>query len=265
MAVFPGTDIPTGVASTSQRNHLIDDLLTPRLLSFRQIEIHDEQATLHPNRTDWTTVFGNWLQDYSLKIRKNGEPQLISSVTDIDYVAGTFRVGSPTLGADNRPKDMVEATYEFDYFPVDVLESFLVVSVSNVNTGAFGPPTAYTVETAPTHWEGVLTDLAFAMAMERILLDYDLWKYRLIYAVGPEAVYEGSGGDIVQQIETLKTNAEERAFRTLDNEKFKAGNVIAGPTNFYYQSIDGFGGGSGPHGIPFTSGKLRGYKPNKWS
>ena len=260
---FPGTYIPTGVASSAKFNHLIDDLMTPRLMSFRQICIHDEPCNLSPDDlVTWGVTYGNWLSDAPLRIRKNGVLVSSATVTNIDYDNGTFQVGVVDTGADTRPRDTVEADYWFDYFRAEILEGFYTAAVSIINTTAFGPPTDYTVNSAPTNWEGVMTDLAFAMCMEKLLLDYDLWRYRLIFAIGPNEI-DGGGGDVVGQLETLKSNAEQRADNAMQNEKFKTGNYLAPPTRFYFDGIRGGGGSSGAHGIPFLTGRLRGWKPNQ--
>ena len=261
MSVFPGTYIPTGVASTDEMNHLIDDLLTPRLMSFRQVCFYDEQAVLDCDGVTWHTNFGNWLEDAPLKARKNGSP--CPTVSNVDYEYGTFQVGAVDVGADNKPRDTVEINYQWDYFPVAVLEGLYTSAISIVNMTAVGPPTDYDIGTMPTNWEGVVTDVVFAMCMEKLLLDYDLWKYRLVFAIGPNDVY-GGGGDIVAQLETLKSNAEDRANNAMQNEKFKTGNYLSPPTGIYYDSIRGYGGSYGPHGIPHLTGRLRGWKPNKW-
>jgi len=241
---FPGTYIPKAAGTSTKYNHLIDDLLTPRILTFRQISINDEPAALQTDGTTWKSTYGNWLAAFPFRFRKNGVPFPNASVANISYTYGTFEANPVDMGADNRPRDWVEVTYEFDYFPAPVLQGLLDMAVSVVNTGAFGPPTNYAIATMPEWWEGVVVDIAFALAMERLLLDYELWRYRLIYAIGPNEVYNG-GGDIAAQIETLKRNAEERAARTLDNEKFKTGNYLARPTVFYYESVRGLGGTSG--------------------
>jgi hypothetical protein len=198
------------------------------------------------------------------RISKNGCQ--FPGYTITSYEKGEFQVGAVDIGTDGCPRDSVEATYQFDYFPVEVLEGFFNAAVEVVNTGAIGPPTNYKLDGSgtvpPDYWDGVLLDLAFAMAMEKLLLDYDLWKYRLVFAIGPNEVY-GGGGDIVGQLETLKSNAESRAARTLENEKFKTGNYLSPPTSIYFQSIRG-AGTSSPHGIPFLTGRLRGWKPNRY-
>ena len=263
MSVFPGTFIETGVGSSAAYTHLVDNLMTPRLLSFRMIHIHDEPCELNPDYVTYQTTFGNWLPEAKMVIRKNGvmlNPE--TQITDIDAVYGTFQVGAPDLDGQAVTRDVVEATYVFDYFPQEVLEGFLTAAISIINTSAVGPSTNFTIDTAPTNWEGVIIDTAYAMAIERLLLDYDLWRYRLVFAIGPNEV-EGGGGDIAGQLTTLKQNAEQRAEKTLDNPKFKCGNYLAPPTTVYFNSIRGAGVSSGRHGVPFVSGRLRGWIPNK--
>ena len=261
MSCFPGTYIPIGVGSSAEMNFLIDQLLTPRLMSFRQVCFYDEQAVLTADNVTWQTNFGNWLPTAPVAVRKNGSPNY--TITNVDSVFGRFEAGVVDVGLDNRPRDIVEINYMWDYFPVDVLEGLYQAAISIVNMTAFGPPTNYTIATMPTNWGGVVTDLVFAMCMEKLLLDYDLWKYRLVFAIGPSEVY-GGGGDIVGQLETLKSNAEERANNAMQNEKFKTGNYLARPTAIYYASIRGGAGSWGAHGIPFLTGKLHGWRPNKW-
>lgn len=264
MSVFPGTHIPTGASSSSGMNTIIDDYMTPRMMSFRQICIYDERSTLGTDGVTWSNTFGNWLDSSeTLRVRKNGQLLTYGSLTNVSDASGTFEAGSPDLDGSGRSRDVVEATYTFDYFPVSVLEAFIRAAVCLVNTAAVGSPTTYTVDTMPSNWCGVVSDSAFAMAMEKLLLDYDLWKYRLVFAVGPNDVYEGGGGDVVAQLELLKRNAEERARLTLENEAFKrGGNFTAPPTSAYFSAINGTG--SGQSGVPFLSGRLRGWHPNKY-
>ncbi len=155
MATFPGTYIPTGTASSADMNHLIDDLMTPRLMSFRQICIHDEPADLSPDdQLTWNVTWGNWLTAAPLRIRKNDVLVSSATITNINYVRGTFQVGAVDVGLDGVPRDTVEgAVYWFDYFPPAVLEGFYTAAVSIVNMTGVGPPTSYTIGTAPTNWE----------------------------------------------------------------------------------------------------------------
>jgi hypothetical protein len=249
-------------------NELIDNYITPRVLPFRQICMFDLPLRLCPDGETWKAPYGNWLEGSDCyEVNKNGCPLLLSDMVDLDTEAGTFKLaGGTELGPDNRPRDTVEATFQFDYFPPELIASYLIQALHNINAGAFGPPTCYEIcnNPPPKYWNGVIVDMAFAHMMEKILLDYTLWKFKLLFAIGPNEV-EGGGGDIVSNIETLKRNAEERAGRALDNEKFKiGGNYISPPTRFYFDAIRGFSGGSGSHGVPFTSGRLRGWRPNRY-
>lgn len=262
MSVFPTTAIPTGIGSNTQFIYLIDNLMTPRLLSFRQIHINDENCELQPDRITWKATFGNWQPTAPLRVRKNGQVLMPAQVTNIDNDFGTFQANPLDLGLDGRPRDTVEVSYVFDYFPVPVIEAFYTAALSIINMTAKGPPTFYTITQMPSNWVGVLTDFAFAMCMERLLLDYDLWRYRLVFAIGPGDVDGSGSSDIVNQITTLKTNAEERARAAMENEKFKTGNYLSTPTAYYYSAIRGLGS-MGGNGMGFT-GKLQGWKPSKW-
>lgn len=261
-STFPGTFIPIGQGSSKRMNHLIDDLITPRLMSFRQINIYDEVCELKSDCSTWHTVFGNWLPQEKLVIRKNGMMLNDSELEDVNYLGGSFKAGEVDIDGQRIPRDTVEATYVFDYFSQSILEGFLTVAVSIINCTVEGTVTDYTIDNAPRAWEGVLVDLAFAQAMEKLLLDYDLWRYRLVFAIGPNEV-ESGGGDVTGQLTTLKQNAESRANKAMENPKFKTGSYLSPPTSAYFSSIRGFGGSSGKHGIPYSSGRLRGWKPNR--
>jgi hypothetical protein len=269
MPTFPGTNIPTGEGSCDRMNHLIDDLMTPRIMAFRQICFYDVPMRLCPDKETWKAPFGEWLDGFCHEINFNGCTMEVTDpdVTDYNAEDGSFKITTTEIGPDGRERDVVEASFQFDYFPVEVLEAFLNASIEVINAGAFGPPTDFKVcgSAPPAYWDGVLVDLAFAMSMEKLLLDYNLWKHRLVFAVGPNEV-EGGGGDIVGQLEMLKQNAEERAYRALDNELFKiGGHYVSPPTAIYFDAIRGYGGStSGAHGIPFSTGRLRGWKPNRW-
>lgn len=263
MSYYPSTYIPTGVGSSAKFNTLVDTILTPRLMGFRMIHIDDEPCVLMSDGVTWKTTFGNWLEGAALTVRKNGLMLPFASLSDISYTYGTFKAGTPDLDGQRASRDVVEACYVFDYFPQTVLEGFLTAAISIINMTAVGPPTDYTVDTAPDNWNGIIADVAFAMAVEKLLLDYDLWRYRLVFAIGPNEV-EGGGGDIVGQLQTLKQNAENRANKAMDNEKFKTGNYLSPPTSFYFAAIRGFGGSTGRHGVPFSTGRLKGWKPTKY-
>lgn len=250
MATFPGTYIPIGQHSHNRINHIVDDLLTPRLLTFRQIIISDEQAS-HSDSVWWKCTYPNWNETFPFVFVMNGGQEITPST--IDYISGRFSL--PTPPSDG---DWINVTYCFDWFPVGVLAGYIYQMLDVINnSGQNSAPTNYTIDNAPANWNGVISDLVFAMCMEKLLLDYDLWYGRVIFAIGANELNEGSGGDITGQLETLKQNAEERARISLDNEKFKTGNLLGLPTPTYYAAVRGVGGAR-------RYGKLRGWKPNKY-
>jgi len=267
MAVYPGSNIPINDLSNTRLNSIIDNLLTPKLMAFREICIYDEKATLMSDGVTWRATYSNWLPRFDLGVKKNGKSLGPSSggYENVNFCDGTLTAGAIDFAPDGRSRDSLELTYQFDYFPAVVLAGYLYAAVETINTGAEGPPTDFGFDSnnePPAYWDGVLSDLAFAMSMERLILDYDLWKGRLIFAINPGDVYDGSGSgsNVVSQLELLKKNAEERAQNTLDNPKFKiGGNITSAPTSIYYGAVSGLSGG----GRSQTGGRLRGFKRNR--
>lgn len=274
MSLYPSTYIPTAQTASQTVNLIIDSFLTPKLIRFRQIEVHDESLGLDFDRLTWLFSWGNILTDAPLRVTRAGE-RMLPSLYEVDPVLGklsftdvndSFQIvkGSDrieTVAANGTPLIEVQASYMFDYFPAEVLHGFILSACNIVNSaGQDASPTMYTIDNCPDYWHGVITDLAFAMCMERLILDYDLWKSRLIFAIGADAILEGNGGDIVSQLTTLKQNAEDRAYKTIDNSVFKAGGrLLSYPTNNYYKAISTIGlSGSSQFG-----GRLRGWRINR--
>ena len=247
MAVFNGSYVQTGLSSIARINTIVDTMLTPRLLDFRQICIYSEPATLMNDGTTWNLTYGNWNPDFGEQVYYN------SGLIETGYTVNRT-IGTVTITGGVNDGDTVDVTYNFDWFGIGILEGFIYQVIDFINTGAYGPPTQYTIADAPTYWNGVITDLAFALTIEKLILDYDLWKGRLIFAI-PNIE---EGGDILGALETLKSNAETRASKTLDNERFKVPPYQSAPTETYYAAVRGIG----RSGV--NSGKLRGWKPSRY-
>ena len=254
MPEFPGSYVPINAHSNARVNAIVDNLLNPTLLNFRQVTVYDERAT-QVSSLSWKLTYPNWNEAFDEIVRLNGQEV---SPASVDYV-----LGSVTMSVAANDGDVVNVTYNIDWFPVGILAGFIYRAIDTINNSGTTAPTGYTIADAPDSWDGVIADIVVSMCMEKLLLDYDLWYGRLIFAIGANELYEG-GGDVVGQIETIKANAEERANRTMDNEKFKIGNRLSVPTQIYYNAVRGMGAGSrGAHGIPST-GRLRGWKANKY-
>jgi hypothetical protein len=258
MATIQGTYVQTGLGSTDRINAIVDVMLASSLVEFRQIVIYHERGT-KIGQNAWRFSYQNWNPDYPYQVYLNNSPTALdSSLYSIDYTMGIINLTGTFTEGDN-----IQCTYCFDYFPIYVFEGFLVKAVDVINMGAHGPVTSYDLSNAPSNWDGVIADLVFAMCMEKLILDYDLWKGRLIFAIGPQALADG-GGDILGALETLKQNAEDRAYRSMDNEMFKTSPHLAKPTKYYYESLlVGSSSRNSAHGIE-NSGKLRGWKITKY-
>lgn len=256
MATIPGTFVQIELSSNIRVNALVDVLLSPNIMTFRQIDIHHEQGEKF-NENSWRFSYQHWNPDFPIQVYLNNYPDPLNS-TDftVDYEMGTI-----TLNATYNQGDNILCSYNFDYFPIYNLEGWAIKSVDIINTGS-GIPTDYDITTAPTNWDGIISDLMLAMCMERLILDYDMWKGKLIFAIGPNALVDGSD-NIVSQLETIKRNAEERAYKSLDNEKLKKGEHLAAPTTFYYQALMTGTGRMSQHGVK-SYGKLKGIKINKY-
>jgi len=263
MATFPGTNIPLDASGNARVNAITDNLLTPRMQSFREICIYDEQAHLLEDGATWKLTYGNWHSAFQITVRKNGQViALTTAYTAVSNTNGTLELVAVDKDASGRSLDTVTVTYQFDYFPIDILQGYIIYAIDYINAAAFGPPTNFTIADAPNYWDSTIADVAFATAMEKLSLDFDLWKGRLVFALGP-GVLEGDAGDITSQLSLLKENAWERVNRALDNEKFKHGNILAAPTPHYFDAVRGVGGRAGT-ALPSTGGRLRGWKPSKY-
>ena len=259
MSTFPNTYIQTGLSPSPRINYIVDNLLTPYLIPYRQAQVYDEVATLMNDGMSWKTVYNNWNPTAPFNVRKNKAPTYLNpaQVTSMDPILGAFQIG-PVARGDN-----VLISYNFDYFGIGVLTGFIIKAVDIINSAGQGSATNYNIDTAPSNWDGVISDMALAECMEKLISDYNMWYGRLIFAIGATATDDGSGGsDIVSGLTTLKTNAEERAQKSLDNPRFKYPNVASLPTQYYYQAIRGFGNSSA-HNIQ-NYGKTRGYKSNRY-
>jgi len=257
MATVPGTYVSIGESSIERVNYLVDILLNPNLMEFRQILINYEPGTKLANGFKFS--YQNWNKEYPVEVFLSQNPQVLP---DTNYTVD-FDMGKVNMNWELQAHDSIMTTYSFNYFPIYTLEGFIHKNVDIINTAATGPTTNYNINDAPANWDGCLSDLVFASCMERLILDYDLWKGRLIFAIGSQELVSG-GGDILGALETLKSNAEERAYRTLENPKFKSQNHVARPTRHYYEALMvGSSTRTGAHGGT-SYGKLRGWKRNSF-
>ena len=247
---FANTTIPTGVLGDEKYDELIDVYLTPLIQRFREITIYDEPSTLLPDKVTWKQTYGNWNETARIIVVKNGGQVLEDGAVTPDKAKGTFIVNDGFEDGDN-----FMVTYTFDYFGAEVIKGFLDTAVDIVNSAALGTPASYTITSMPGSWRGVVADLTAAKLMERLILDYALWPGRLIYALTGNQLESGDSS-VKDLFDTLKHNFEERAYKSLENEVFKYGNLLSKPTGAYWAAIRTNGGG-------YSSTYLRGWRPNR--
>ena len=258
MATFAGTHIPINSHSNERINFIVDELLNPKMSTFRSICIYDEEAKLLPDKETWKVTYGSILEGADFKVVKNNAQLDDSAITETNHKLGLFKCGVTDVAGDGHVYDEVHVTYTIDYFPIEILTGFIYQAIDYINTSGV-VITDYNISTAPNNWNAVISDLAFAFSMEKLILDFDLWKGRLIFALSTSAM-EGEGGDIVPQLESLRDGALDRANRVLENPKFKVSPHLARPTSNYYRAVRG---GIGGRGGGYTSSRLRGYRINR--
>ena len=231
METIPGTYIPKIDSGNAKINTLVNVLIFPTIMEFEQIIINHETGTILNDRLLRFT-YSNWNESYPVEVFLNGGRKLLSSeLFSVDH-----EMGKINLNFDLTPGDSLQATYCFNYFPYAVLEGFIHRAVVVTNTAGTGATLNYTIENIPDGWLGILADLVVSMCMEKLILEYDLWKGRLIFAISQNGFYDG-GDSIVSQLETVKHNAEERAYMSLNNPKLRAPILLAGPTEHYYEAL----------------------------
>ena len=101
---------------------------------------------------------------------------------------------------------------------------------------------------------------------ESLVLSTSMWYGRLIFAISANDLYNGGGAsDIASTLESMKRNAEDRAYAALDNENMRAPAYLSKPTPAYWRAVTmGNGIRPGPHGqISPGYGKTKGMKYNK--
>lgn len=256
MATIPGTYVQTGLSAKTRINAIVDVMLSANIAEFRQLMIYHERGT-RVTPTTFRFTYQNWNPDFTPQIYMNNNPTQMTAGYTINTLMGTITIPVAT------PADSILCTYNFDYFPLYIMEGFIVKAVDIINVAPTGAVTYATIDDAPTNWDGVICDLVFAMCMERLILDYDLWKGKLIFAISAQGIADGND-NVIAQLETLKRNAEERAFRAFDNPLFKAPHHLSAPTHYYYEALMvGSGSRTGAHG-GMAYGKLRNFKSNKY-
>lgn len=246
---------------TSTGNDVVDKIISltvPHIWMFLEIQVHYEVGA---RRRDGSYKFsyGNWNPVFEPEVYLNGSAQQLDpGLYSIDYDKGVLYPKYETSPGDN-----MLCTYNFSWFRIPTLASYVERSIGTINYHGQGATTNYTVDTLPESFYGISADLCVAMCCENLILGYTMWCGKLIFSISANDLYNGGGGDVPSQLETIKRNAEDRAYGALDNENTRAPYMLKKPTPAYWRAVTmGTGIRPGPHG-GVSYGKLRGWKPTR--
>lgn len=238
---------------------IVNEMVYPSMWMFCEIMIHYETAQKGSDG-NFHYAYHNWNRAFVPQVFLNGsDVQLNSSFYTVNYDEGMI-----IPNWEVAPGDSLICTYNFNWFKDETLEGFVKKSMGTMNYRGSGQTTSYTIDTLPEAWYGIAADLVQAMMCEHLILAQTMWYGKLIFAISANDLYNGGGGsDIASNLESMKRNAEDRAYSALDNEHMRAPNALARPTSAYWRAVTmGNGVRPGPHG-QIGYGKQKGIKYNK--
>jgi hypothetical protein len=244
-----GTYIDHSNTGNTRKDSLIDTMITPRIMRFRQLHIYrGEQFGYQKNPIQ--SVYSNWLVGAPLKAWRNSLH--VNDDTDagvlniVDAKLGLFEV-DPVLDRG----ETLMVSYYFDYFPDYILSSLIDQAMSFIN--AHEPASTYNYSDSPRSWDGMIAEQVYALCLERLLLDVTLWEGRLIFSAPDDMVsqltsaLEGTRGRIPDLVHEMKKMP-----------------YVSPPTFAYYDAIRMGGSRIGFHGSTLGYGKTRGIHINRW-
>lgn len=249
-----------GAVSTGNTaiDKIINDYVLPHIWMFLEIQVHYEVGARKRDGS-YKFSYANWNRGFEPEVFLNGsDTQLKPSLYKIDYDHGTI-----TPKFQSTPGDNILCTYNFSWFRQETLASYVYRSLGTINYHGQGAVADYTVDTLPEALYGISADLCVAMCMENLLLGYTMWSGKLIFSISSNDLYNGGGSDVTSQLETIKHNAEDRAYGALENENLRAPHKLMRPTGWYWRAVSiGNGVRLGPHG-QMSYGKTRGMRWNR--
>lgn len=250
--------IPVDSGSTAI-DTILNEMVLPEMWMFCEIMVHYETAQ-RGHDGNFHFSYHWWNRAWHPQVFLNGSDiQLNDSLYEVNYDEGYIIPKWDVSSADT-----LMCTYNFTWFKPETLISFVKRSMGTINYRGSGQVTNYTVDTLPESWYGISADLVVAMMCESLVLSTSMWYGRLIFAISANDLYNGGGAsDIASTLESMKRNAEDRAYSALDNENMRAPAYLSKPTPAYWRAVTiGNGIRPGPHG-QIGYGKTKGIRLNK--
>lgn len=249
--------ITAAATGNDKIDSIINNMVYPAISMFCEIPVYYETGARMADG-NYKFSYPRWNPAFLPEVFLNGsDTQLGDEQYEVDFDAGII-----TPQFESETGDNVLCTYNFSWFTPSMLSGFITRSISTLNYAGNGATTSYTIDNLPEDFWGITTDLVIAMSMENLILGYTMWVGKLIFSISPNGLYDGNDS-VVAQLETIKRNCEERAYKAIENPQFRAPHRTIGPTAAYWRSVTmGNGVRIGPHGQT-GYGKTKGIVYNK--
>jgi len=174
---FSGSNI--SVEITEKVAQLLRALINDFIYEAQHIPLYWEQGIRTADSTRYDFAFKNWLEDPKPLVRKNG--RLMKDGWVVDYDKGQ-------LFFQNAPDetDDISVSYNFAYFSVDELSSFLNAGLMAMN--ALPPSTwNYTnLQWIPRHWDYGVLLMAAIHALRRLVMGLNFQERSIIFGEDPD-------------------------------------------------------------------------------
>lgn len=165
----------TPIPDTDAHQNIINNFILPSLGFVQKIPLHNEVGVVAKDRRVVRFIYGHWLDSFPIIVRRN---RTIFLTEGTDYTVDEV-VGEIALTQDLAPGDEIDIDYYFQYFTNQELVDFLELTLRDLNSRK--PATAFTMENAPLEWDGALVTGVMIKCIERMMLDFNLWRPYLIW------------------------------------------------------------------------------------
>lgn len=165
----------TPIPDTDAHQNIINNFILPSLGFVQKIPLHNEVGVVDKDRRTIRFIYTNWLTTMPIIIRKN-RATILTETTDytVDALDGEI-----LLTQDLAAGDEIEADYYFQYFLNQEIVDLLELTLRDLNSRK--PATAFIMSNAPLEWDGALVTGTMMKLIERLLLDFNLWRPHLIW------------------------------------------------------------------------------------
>lgn len=217
-----------GDAVTETQQEYVD-CIKGWLGGFVCIPVHNELGIplcISGKRTKIQFAFRNWNTAFPYQFFLNdGKDAQIELKEDVDYTlsptngsillrvdpGSTFATGG-TYDGELVPGTEIEGTYRFNYFTDEEIRDFAAWALHLYNASG-RPTTNFTLDNAPGEAVAAILSGGYWRALQRILLDSNLWNNRFIWAD-----LQGSMSYLQSTIQSLSVAEDKNFNKAIDNK-----------------------------------------------